>query len=144
MKIEIKFRGKRIDTDEWIIGNLFIPEKLVRGMLICSETTYGDFMPGFEDGDNPDEFLHKGIALGNFHEVIPDSVGQFTGLLDKNGKEIYEGDIVKCDELIMIVDFVQSSFCKCNESGNWIIHSHDNIEVIGNLYENYELINPKS
>lgn len=69
---------------------------------------------------------------------------QFTGLHDKNGKEIYEGDIVKCDELIMTVEFVQSSFCKCNENGNWIIHSHDNIEVIGNLYENHELINIKS
>ena len=65
---------------------------------------------------------------------------QFTGLHDRNRREIWEGDIVKSNDLIMTIEFVQSSFCQCNENGNWIIHSHDNIEVIGNIYEHEYLL----
>ena len=71
------------------------------------------------------------------------TIEQFTGLLDKNGTKIYEGDIVNAGTekfpLIMTIEFVNASFCQCNEQGNWIIHSHDKFEVIGNIYENPEL-----
>lgn len=67
MNREIKFKGKRIDNDKWMVGDL---NHLIDGMYISNN--YGS----------------------NMARVYPDTVGQYTGLKDKNGKEIYNGDIL--------------------------------------------------
>ena len=75
---EIKFRGKRLDNGEWIYGSLLVSH--------------------FKDDKKERYFITQ--FSGNYtfeHEVDPATVGQFTGLRDKNGRDIWEGDIFKED-----------------------------------------------
>lgn len=121
MKREIKFRGKRTDNGEWVYGYLTV-SKLNKFYKIH-----------FQD----DEFVWREI------EVIPETVGQFTGLCDKNEKEIYEGDIVKCYYFDHVETSVITKHAIFNISpvfydynGNYIHHDEYSIEVIGNVHDN--------
>lgn len=133
---EILFRGKRKKDGEWVEGNLFIP-------------------------DNPDTPTQ--ICIGTYtiricYEIIPETVGQYTGLTDKNGKKIFEGDIVKKYEELAVVIFsledVGSCGCCYSEfdgTGFMAKKIHQRFEykneylsldseVVGNIHDNPELL----
>lgn len=111
---EILFRGKRVDNGEWVDGDLVQSYKAE--CFIVTNGNYG-------------------------HEVCPETVGQFTGLHDKNGKRIFEGDIVDIlteNEEIGVVAYEDGGFL-VNADG-FCVDFHSNIngtdlEVIDNIHD---------
>ena len=109
MNRTIKFRGKSIYGEDWLYGSLVKIEKDRYAVI------------------PPLNNIEIGKSIG-MYEVYPETVGQFTGLFDKNGKEIYEGDILHT---------ITFGF----EPEEYLTKMDDTI-VIGNIYDNPELIIP--
>lgn len=121
MKREIKFRGIRRDNGEWIYGDL---NHLLDGVYISND---------------------HGC---NMAQVDPDTVGMNTGLKDKNGKEIYNGDILAsdgkpfghvvdgvrgyCFDVVYFLDIYEVS---------WLLYGvvvndhHGDVEIVGNIHD---------
>ena len=148
MNREIKFRGKRIDNGEWVYGGY---HKHIKRQI----SPIGDSL---QDDDIAHLIIQSGFADWNMPkplhgiEVIPETVGQYTGLKDKNGKEIYEGDIV-CDRwanfytpifrngIYMAYNVKDLHLTKQEPSTQFNVIWKNGCEVIGNIYENPELLN---
>ena len=120
---EILFRGKRKDDGKWVVG------------FLVSHAHVGDWVTA--------------------EPIAPETVGQYTGMTDKNGKKIFEGDIVDCwSEGVNAKGTVQQ-----RRDGLWIIYpawqkkimwglcpdeySKTTVEVVGNVYDNPELLEVK-
>ena len=99
----------------------------------------------FDSGDTESEKEHESY-LPNGGD-IDQYLTQFTGLLDKNGKEIYEGDVVKLENTdICIIEYQETRFVAIPQHPKFNIKEYiyfRTAEVIGNIYENPELINAK-
>lgn len=141
MMREILFRGKRVDNGEWIEGYY---------VKACHHW--------HEHGIHEDWIVSGASSNGGWfviHErraVDPSTVGQYTGLTDKNGKRIFEGDIVRCvariDETNCVVIFEEGEFRLVSEKwyktyvtgGGYHALRCFQKEVIGNIHDNPELM----
>lgn len=143
MAREIKFRGLRTDGKGWVEGDL--AHGMAGAPMIMPKCFFAtrDFLNEDEKG-NP--ILEKEMALGGFVFVIPETVGQFTGLKDKNGVDIYAGDELNpiSQNLTYVVVFKDAQFGLESKIGYWgclrryfeLSEKHDwSCEVIGNIHE---------
>jgi len=147
---EILFRGKRTDNGEWVYGYLV---KHPSAIQIGEDNPWYINVPPADPDDN-----------GGFYNVDPDTVGQYTGLTDKHGAKIFEGDIIQKKAYIYSLGKVnsQEEWIVCgvvvwdnddeHSSGFWAIDSKDeygdptkyyfnnSFMVIGNVHDNPELL----
>lgn len=122
MMSEILFRGKRLDNGEWVYGYLGKHTSL-DAMII----------------DRPYITMNDELSAFNFWIVDPSTVGQYAGLTDKNGKRIFEGDILKIASKTYIAFFERGAFYLVADTTLPIKYA-DRFEVIGNIYDNLELL----
>ena len=118
----IKFRGKSILTDEWFYGDLVHSADKKRTAILVN------------DKDSYDEC-----------EVVPETIGQFTGLYDCEGKEIFEGDILDFNGLTVEVRFVRGVFAllingNLDDELGGDCRTDLFAKVIGNVYENPDIL----
>lgn len=137
---EIVFRGKRVDNGEWIVSTTV--SRFDKYLYMCKsskcEVTY--------DLYNITAIISKKPF---FVEVIPETVGQYTGLTDKNGTKIFEGDIVEHTVsfngsirtgYIEYIERYGAFFIRGSGYSDNQMYAFCNFKVIGNIHDNPELL----
>ena len=138
-KREIEFRGKRVDNGEWIYG---VP--------ITDEATNDAYIITSTAGASLKSEINNMCATG--FRVIRNTVGEYTGLTDKNGTRIFEGDIIdvaykpyyggvaKKRIGTFKVGFEDGLYMYADDEDYFLFTENDEIIVIGNIYDNPELL----
>lgn len=120
---EIKYRGKCIETGKWIRGSLLIT-------------------------DVDTEIADEKSCIRSRRSVDPDTVGEFTGLKDSNGNDIYEGDILKYEtpkypnHKPYVIKWSEEDCCfECVNEDNFMLPSvWGEMEILGDIYDNPDLL----
>lgn len=138
MNREILFKAKRIDNGEW-----------VEGCIVIDQSRLDRFKYRIQP-------IESGVLYA--HPIDPDTLCQYTGLTDKNGKKIWENDIVNCWTCIDIGDFanyrVEIGYVEMNYGSFGLHRIQDdtyyrpfkdyfegyNLHIIGNIFDNPELL----
>ena len=132
---EILFRGKNCVTNKWVYGNYCAAEYL--------------------NSNGVEHLILEVPRDGTTVRIIPETVGQYTGLTDKNGKKVFEGDILAFSDRLVYVHW--HDYCGCWDcsyikaiDGKPTLHKDRspnkwryNAEVIGNIHDNKELLEVK-
>lgn len=124
---EYKFRGKRIDNGEWVYGYYFIKERDIEDGIIWRD------IPQIQQRYG-DHFQYFDVDLA--------TVGQYTGLKDKNGKEIYEGDVVRLFGGEYCQGYYEHDQTIVVKSAYDIVamEESENVQLLGNRWDNPELL----
>ena len=119
---EILFRGKRIDNGKWLEGYY-----------------------GFDD-NKPLIAINKANGINGYF-VAAETVGQYTGLTDKNGKRIFEGDVVATPNYRGVVDYGTGCYCVrhgIDDPAIDIVMNDFDVYVVGNIHDNFEPLEEQS
>ncbi|EAE9158997.1 hypothetical protein CW890_02590 [Listeria monocytogenes] len=131
----IEFRGKIVGAEGFVYGKLLAPLASGNAYIAYDVNEVGSF-----------------VYISRSEKVDPETVGQYTGLKDKNGNKIFEGDIVNCKffdrmvgDIAGVINFIDCVWAVSDFKNKRLYQliDVDNIEIIGNIHENPDLLEAK-